>query len=68
MAYITVVLLRNVCPMRPLAPLALALVHAIKCLMPSDFQEESLEALLGLFLEAQGHPLPPFVQQSQKVH
>lgn len=46
--------------MRPLAPLAQALIHTLCCLMPSDFQEDSLQALLGLFLEAQGHPLPPF--------
>jgi hypothetical protein len=26
--------------------------------MPSAYQRENLEALLGLFLEAQGHPLP----------
>ncbi len=27
-------------------------------LMPSHYQRDSLQALLGLFLEAQGHPLP----------
>ena len=26
--------------------------------MPSVYQRENLEAMLGLFLEAQGHPLP----------
>lgn len=26
--------------------------------MPSEYQRENLEAMLGLFLEAQGHPLP----------
>lgn len=30
--------------------------------MPSEYQKASLKALLGLFLEAQGHPLP---QQTQ---
>lgn len=27
-------------------------------LMPSQYQRENLEAMFGLFLEAQGHPLP----------
>ena len=26
--------------------------------MPSTYQQQNLEAMLGLFLEAQGHPLP----------
>ena len=34
------------------------LVHTLVSLMPSVYQRENLEAMLGLFLEAQGHPLP----------
>ncbi|WP_442994193.1 hypothetical protein [Scytonema sp. PRP1] len=26
--------------------------------MPSKYQQQNLEAMLGLFLQAQGHPLP----------
>jgi hypothetical protein len=26
--------------------------------MPSTYQQQNLEAMLGLFFEAQGHPLP----------
>jgi hypothetical protein len=34
------------------------LVYTLVSLMPSVYQRENLEAMLGLFLEAQGHPLP----------
>ena len=34
------------------------LVYNLKELMPTKYQKENLEAILGLFLEAQGHPLP----------
>ena len=34
------------------------LVYTLLSLMPSAYQRENLEAMLGLFLEAQGHPLP----------
>ncbi|MEO0843103.1 MAG: hypothetical protein AAF063_29965 [Cyanobacteria bacterium J06643_5] len=34
------------------------LVYTLKDLMPTQYQKENLEAMLGLFLEAQGHPLP----------
>ena len=34
------------------------LVYTLLSLMPSVYQRENLEAMLGLFLEAQGHPLP----------
>ncbi|WP_414623400.1 transposase [Calothrix sp. CCY 0018] len=34
------------------------LVYNLKDLMPTQYQKENLEAILGLFLEAQGHPLP----------
>ena len=41
---------------------AQGLVYSLLCLMPSEYQKASLKALLGLFLEAQGHPIP---QQTQ---
>jgi hypothetical protein len=41
---------------------AQALVYSLLCLMPSAYQKASLNAMLALFLEAQGHPLP---QQTQ---
>ena len=34
------------------------LVYILLSLMPSQYQRENLEAMLGLFLEAQGYPLP----------
>ena len=34
------------------------LVYTLLSLMPSVYQQENLEVMLGLFLEAQGHPLP----------
>ncbi|MBW4573486.1 MAG: hypothetical protein KME31_37710 [Tolypothrix carrinoi HA7290-LM1] len=34
------------------------LVYTLLSLMPSVYQQENLEAMLGLFLNAQGHPLP----------
>jgi hypothetical protein len=37
---------------------AQGLVYTLVSLMPSLYQQQSLQALLGLFLEAQGHPLP----------
>lgn len=37
---------------------AQALVYSLLCLMPSTYQKASLKALLGLFLDAQGHALP----------
>lgn len=37
---------------------AQGLVYSLLCLMPSTYQKASLNALLGLFLEAQGHALP----------
>lgn len=36
------------------------LVHALLSLMPSNYQRKNLEAMLGLFLEAQGYPLPQY--------
>lgn len=37
---------------------AQGLVYTLVDLMPSQYQRDSLQALLGLFLQAQGHPLP----------
>ncbi|MDX2213602.1 MAG: transposase [Oculatellaceae cyanobacterium bins.114] len=37
---------------------AQGLVYSLLCLMPSTYQKASLKALLGLFLDAQGHALP----------
>ena len=34
------------------------LVYTLLSLMPSVYQQENLETMLGLFLEAQGYPLP----------
>lgn len=41
---------------------AQGLVYSLLCLMPSAYQKASLNALLALFLEAQGHPLPQHTQ------
>lgn len=41
---------------------AQGLVYTLLLLMPSRYQQENLEAMLGLFLEAQGHPLPEHSQ------
>jgi hypothetical protein len=38
------------------------LVYTLIHLMPSSYQQQSLQALLGLFLEAQGYPLPEHCQ------
>lgn len=37
---------------------AQAIVYTLLGFMPTAYQRDSLQALLGLFLEAQGHPLP----------
>ena len=41
---------------------AQGLVYSLLCLMPSVYQKASFSALMGLFLEAQGHPLPQHTQ------
>jgi hypothetical protein len=41
---------------------AQALVYSLMTLMPSVYQKASLNAILGLFLEAQGHPYPEHTQ------
>jgi hypothetical protein len=38
------------------------LVYTLLSLMPSQYQRENFQAMLGLFLEAQGHPLPQHSQ------
>jgi hypothetical protein len=48
--------------MKTIVQHAQGVVYSLLCLMPSESQKASLKALLGLFLEAQGHPLP---QQTQ---
>jgi hypothetical protein len=41
---------------------AQGLVYSLLCLMPSVYQKASFNALFGLFLQAQGHPLPAHTQ------
>lgn len=41
---------------------AQSLVYRLLGLMPSIYQEASLKALLGMFLQGQGHPLPQHTQ------
>lgn len=48
--------------MQTIVEYAQSLVYSLQCLMPSVYQKASLNALLGLFLEAQGHPLPQHTQ------
>ena len=36
------------------------LVYTLLSLMPSTYQQENLEAMFGMFLEAQGYPLPQY--------
>lgn len=38
------------------------LVYTLSELMPTRYQKQNLEAMFGLFLEAQGHPLPEHCQ------
>lgn len=44
--------------MSTILPQAQALVSGLKTLMPSIYQQDSLQAMLGLFLEGQGISLP----------
>jgi hypothetical protein len=48
--------------METIVKYAQGLVYSLLCLMPSAYQKASLNALLALFLEAQGHPLPQHTQ------
>lgn len=38
------------------------LVYSYPLLMPTQYQKDNLETMLGLFLQAQGHPLPEHSQ------
>lgn len=38
------------------------LIYSLTELMPTQYQKDNLEAMLGLFLQAQGHPLPQHSQ------
>lgn len=42
------------------------LVYNLLELMPTSYQKQNLEAMLGLFLEAQGHPLPEHSKTKSK--
>lgn len=44
--------------MSAILPQAQTLVATLKTLMPTIYQQDSLQALLGLFLEGKGIPLP----------
>lgn len=48
--------------MPTILPQAQALVSKLMDLMPTGYQQNSLQALLGLFLEATGSPLPEYCQ------
>ena len=48
--------------MESIVKYAQGLVYSLICLMPSEYQKASLTAILGLFLEAQGHPYPEHTQ------
>jgi len=48
--------------METIVEYAQGLVYSLLSLMPSMYQKASLNALFGLFLEAQGHPLPQHTQ------
>ncbi|MBV8883825.1 MAG: hypothetical protein JO235_07470 [Chroococcidiopsidaceae cyanobacterium CP_BM_RX_35] len=43
------------------------LVHILLSLIPSIYQRENLEAMLGLFLSAQGYPLHHFVPKPESA-
>ena len=48
--------------METIVKYAQGLVYSLLDLMPSPYQQASLKAWFGLFLEAQGHPLPQHTQ------
>lgn len=48
--------------METIVKYAQGLVYNLLCLMPSGDQKTSLNVMLGLFLEAQGHPLAQHTQ------
>ena len=41
---------------------ARTLVYTLVSLMPSAYQRDNLQAILGLFLQADGRPLPEYSQ------
>ena len=41
---------------------AQAIVYSLVSLMPTAYQRDNLQAMLGLFLQAEGHPLPEYSQ------
>jgi hypothetical protein len=55
-------ILRTARTMETILAHAQSLVYTLLLLMPSRYQQENLETMLGLFLEAQGHPLPQHSQ------
>ncbi len=44
--------------METILALAQELVYVLSSLMPTPYQKDNLEAMLALFLEAQGHSIP----------
>ena len=44
--------------MKPILSQSQDLLNSLKQLMPTLYQQESLESILGIFLEGQGHSLP----------
>jgi hypothetical protein len=43
------------------------LLNTIKNLMPTVYQQETLESILALFLEGQGHSLPHYCTTSESA-
>ena len=41
---------------------AQTLVYSLMSLMPTAYQRDNLQAMLGLFLQAEGRPLPEYSQ------
>jgi hypothetical protein len=41
---------------------AQTLVYSLLSLMPTTYQRDNLQAMLGLFLQAEGRPLPEYSQ------
>lgn len=46
--------------MKPILNHAQGLVYSLTQLMPTPYQQQNLQAVLGLFCQAQGHPLPAY--------
>ena len=43
---------------KPILSQTQELLHSLKQLMPTVYQQETLESILAMFLESQGHSLP----------